>query len=32
MVNAKGVSAVENNFPVKMTRANLDNVPEFALP
>lgn len=26
------MNAAENNFPVKMARANLDNVPEFALP
>jgi GNAT superfamily N-acetyltransferase len=32
MVIARGVSAAKNNTPVKMTRANLDNVPEFALP
>lgn len=32
MVIAEGVSAAEGHFPVKMTRANLDNLPEFALP
>src|SRR6266508_1346551 len=26
------MSVVENNLPIKMSRANLDDVPEFALP
>lgn len=32
MVIAEGVSAVESHFSVKMTRANLENLPEFAPP
>jgi GNAT superfamily N-acetyltransferase len=32
MVNAKGVSSVEKNHPVKMTRPDLDNLPKHTLP
>jgi len=32
MVIAEGVSVVDRNFPVKLGRANLDELPEFARP